>query len=82
MLTDDRKWQHVEAAHEFLHTCETYSRKFLDSIVTEDDTWVHYMTPEMKRHSCQWKHAELLRPQKYKQTPSASKVMASVFLEQ
>jgi hypothetical protein len=30
--------------------------KFLDCIVTCDETWVHYYTPESKKVSMQWKH--------------------------
>jgi hypothetical protein len=51
MLTEDHKRQRVEAAHEFLQAYETDGEEFLDSIVTGDETWVHYTTPEMKQQS-------------------------------
>ena len=52
---------------------------FLDSIVTTDETWVHYFTPESKRSSMQWRHPESPKPKKAKTTFSAGKVMATIF---
>jgi hypothetical protein len=49
MVTEDRKWQRVEAAREFLQAYEPDGEEFLDTIVTEDETWVHYTTPETKQ---------------------------------
>jgi hypothetical protein len=40
--------------------------EFLDSIVTCDETWVHYVTPESKRASKQWKHTHSPPPKKGK----------------
>ena len=51
---------------------------FLDSIVTTDETWVHYFTPESKRSSMQWCHPESPKTKKAK-TFSAGKVMATIF---
>ncbi|GFX77800.1 HTH_48 domain-containing protein [Trichonephila clavipes] len=56
MLTADHKRQRVEAAQEFLAFHGTTEEEFLDSIVTGDETWVHYTTPETKEQSKQWKH--------------------------
>ena len=47
--------------------------------VTVDETWVHHFTPESKRSSMQWKHTDSPPPKKAKVTPSAGKVMATVF---
>ncbi|CAN8031111.1 unnamed protein product [Ixodes persulcatus] len=78
MLTKDHKRQRVEAAPEFLQAYETEGEEFLDTIVTGDETWVRYTTPEMKPYR-QWKHPESLKPRKFKRTLSAGKVMAGVF---
>nr|XP_015916217.1 uncharacterized protein LOC107446157 [Parasteatoda tepidariorum] len=53
MLTDDydNKRTRVEVACEFLHAYETDGKEFLDFVVTWDETWVHYMTPETKEQS-------------------------------
>jgi histone-lysine N-methyltransferase SETMAR len=52
---------------------------FLDSIVTGDETWCHYVTPETKQQSRLWKHTGSPPPKKFKQQLSAGKIMASVF---
>jgi len=52
---------------------------FLDRTVTLDETWVHHFDPETKRQSLIWKNVTSLTPKKFKVTPSAGKVMATVF---
>src|SRR5579862_8085227 len=52
---------------------------FLYIIVTGDETWVHYLTPETKRDSMAWKHSNSPPPKKFKIVPSAKKLMATVF---
>lgn len=79
MLTEDHKQQRVAASREFLQSHATDGEDFLDSIVTGDETWVHYTTPETKEKSRQWRHSSSPKPQKFKQTLSAGKVMASLF---
>ncbi|GFU76148.1 mariner Mos1 transposase [Trichonephila clavipes] len=54
-------------------------RGISDSIVTGDETWVHYTTPETKEQSKQWKHPSSPRAKKFKQILSAGKIMASIF---
>ena len=44
-----------------------------------DEFWVHHYQPETKEQSKQWKHVGSPTPKKAKVTPSAGKVMASVF---
>ncbi|GFW78916.1 histone-lysine N-methyltransferase SETMAR [Trichonephila clavipes] len=79
MLTADHKRQRVEAAQEFIAFHGTTEEEFLDSIVTGDETWVHYTTPETKEQSKQWKHPSSPRAKKFKQILSAGKIMASIF---
>ncbi|UYV69084.1 hypothetical protein LAZ67_6002319 [Cordylochernes scorpioides] len=64
MLTEDHKRQRVEAAQKFLDCHETDGEELLDSIVTGDETWVHYTTPETKEQSKQWKHTSSPKPLK------------------
>ena len=52
---------------------------FLDSIVTTDETWVLYFTPESKRSSMQWRHPGSPKPKKAKTTFFAGKVLATIF---
>jgi histone-lysine N-methyltransferase SETMAR len=55
------------------------ANEFLDRIVTGDETWVHYTTPETKRDSMTWKHVGSPPVRKFKLAPSARKMMATVF---
>jgi hypothetical protein len=52
--------------------------QIFDSIVTCDETWVHYFTPESKRGSKQWKHP-FSTPKNAKAIFSVGKIMATVF---
>jgi len=52
---------------------------FMDRIITCDETWVYRFTPESKRASKQWKHADSPPPKKFRAITSAGKVMANVF---
>ncbi|UYV72546.1 hypothetical protein LAZ67_9003640 [Cordylochernes scorpioides] len=79
MLTEDHKRQRVEAAQKFLDCHKTNGEEFLDLIVTGDETWVHYTTPETKDRSKQWKHTSSPKPLNFEQTLSAGKLIATVF---
>ena len=57
MLVEDHKRQRVEAACGFLERYAEQGEEFLDSIVTDDETWVHYTTPETKEKSRHWRHS-------------------------
>lgn len=82
MLTDDHKTRRMAAALEFLDRYIT-GEDFLKSIVTGDETWVQYDTPETKRQSQQWMHTNSpTRPTKFKRTFNNRKVMATVFWDQ
>jgi hypothetical protein len=51
----------------------------LNRIVTGDESWMHLYQPEQKRASVQWKHPDSLSVKKFKVTPSAGKLMLTVF---
>lgn len=78
-LTDEHKRKRIESSREFLRRHEEEGEQFLDSIVTGDETWVHYFTPESKQKSMQWRHPSSPTVKKFKTTPSAGKIMATVF---
>jgi len=69
----------LQVAQSLLSRYEQEGNFFLDSIVTTDETWVHYFTPESKRSSMQWHHPGSPKPKKAKTTFSAGKVMATIF---
>ena len=54
---------------------------FLLRLVTVDETWVHYYELENKAQSRQWVGPGSPMPKKFKNQPSAGKVMATVFFE-
>ncbi|UYV81498.1 hypothetical protein LAZ67_20001365 [Cordylochernes scorpioides] len=61
-LTDEHKIKRAESATEFL--CR-YGEKFLDSIVTGDETWAHNYTTETKIQSKQLRHPTHPKPKKF-----------------
>ncbi|CAK9810904.1 Histone-lysine N-methyltransferase SETMAR [Anthophora plagiata] len=79
MLTENHQRQRVETSREFLRRYADEKDNFLDSIVTGDETWAFHFTPETKQQSRQWRHSSFPKPQKFKQSPSAGKVTATVF---
>jgi len=52
---------------------------FLSRIVTGDKTWAHHYELETKRQSMEWHHPHSPRKKKFKTTPSAGKLMITVF---
>jgi hypothetical protein len=44
-----------------------------------DETWIHHYEPETKRQSMEWHHPTSPWRKKFKVTPSAGKVMATIF---
>ena len=79
MLTEEQKKVSVDVCTDLLSRLQAEPQSFLDRIVTQDETWVHHFDPEIKRQSMIWKHVTSPTPKKFKVTPSAGKVMATVF---
>jgi hypothetical protein len=54
--------------------------KFLDHIVTGDETWVSHFTPESKRQSLEWHHPRSpSKPRNFKQILSTCKIWPRFF---
>jgi hypothetical protein len=81
MLTDERKQKRMGAALSFLERYHREDDELLDHMIAGDGTWVSHYAPESKRQSQEWHHAHspTKKPQKFKQTCSVAKIMASVF---
>ncbi|GFR20425.1 HTH_48 domain-containing protein [Trichonephila clavata] len=79
MLTDLHKTQRLGSALTFLERYHNEGEDFLDQIVTGDETWVAYVTPESKQRSMEWRHSSSPKRVKFKQTISARKIMCTVF---
>lgn len=54
MLSDEHKQKRVDLSREFLWRHEEEGKEFLNSIVTADETLVHYFIPQKKEQSKQW----------------------------
>jgi len=46
----------AQCSQDFLVSFKEDGEEFLDSIVTRDEIWAHYYTPETKEQSKQWRH--------------------------
>jgi len=79
LLTDEHKSTWLQVAQSLLSRYKQEGDIFLDSIMTTDETWVHYFMPESKRSSMQWRHPGSPKPKKAKTMFSAGKVMATIF---
>lgn len=78
-LTDVQKRKRMGAALEFLQRYATEGNDFLKRIVTGDETWICYETPETKRQSLEWRHTGSPKPKKAKPPLSSRKIMCTVF---
>ncbi|GFQ96234.1 HTH_48 domain-containing protein [Trichonephila clavata] len=63
----------------FLERYHNEGEDFLDQLVTGDETWVAYVTPESKQQSMEWRHSSSPKRVKFKQTISAGKSYAQFF---
>ncbi|KAG8258189.1 hypothetical protein J6590_108469 [Homalodisca vitripennis] len=79
MLNDEHKTKRLGSALSFLERYSNEGDDFLSHIVTGDETWVAYVTPESKQQSMEWRHSTSPRKFKFKQTISAQKIMCTVF---
>ncbi|GFS24221.1 histone-lysine N-methyltransferase SETMAR [Elysia marginata] len=55
------------------------SERFLRSIITGDESWVHHYDPESKMQSMQYRHKNSPSPKKFKVVASAQKVLLTIF---
>jgi len=79
ILTEEQKKVRVDVCTNLLSRLQAEPQTFLDRTVTQDETWVHHFDLETKQQSMIWKHVTSPTPKKFKVTPSAGKVMATVF---
>lgn len=79
LLTPDMKLMRLRASKAGLERIQHNPKDFWRRIVTVDETWIHYYTPESKEQSKQWMRKGEKAPVKAKTTKSAEKVMATVF---
>ncbi|GFR06800.1 histone-lysine N-methyltransferase SETMAR [Trichonephila clavata] len=78
-LTSTHQEQCMAVSLEHLVRYHEDGNDFLFRIVTGDETWVHHFTTESKAASMEWKHPSSPVRKKFKTTPSAGKVLLTVF---
>lgn len=83
-LTVDNKRIRLSISKQCLDLFKRNSQEFLCRVVTVDETWIHYYTPEIKRQSKHlfFKHTFFRgesASKKAKTVPSVGKVMATMF---
>ncbi|KAF7246332.1 GREB1-like protein [Varanus komodoensis] len=79
MLMVPQKQVQVECCREFFELCGEDPSSIFNRIVTGDETWIHHYDPESKQESMQWRKNGADPPKKFKVTPLARKIMATVF---
>jgi len=80
MFTDVHKTQRMASALTFLQRYHDEGDKFLDKIVTGDETWVKFVNVETNEQFRQWMHTHSPnKPRKFKQSLANRKLMATVF---
>ena len=78
-LTPQHKSQRMGLSLQHLQHYQDEGDDMLSRIVTGDESWVHHYEPKTKRASMQCKHSTSPAHKKFKVTPSARKVMLTVF---
>ena len=78
-LTDELKLNRLNICTDLLKRYALEGDRFMNRIVTGDESWAHHYEPETKRQSMQWHHIGSPSPKKFKLAPSAGKVMITVF---
>ena len=81
MLNTDQKRLGVECCEQLLKRFKREEEKFMDRIVTVDETWISLYRPETKVQSMTWKTTGSPSPKKFKMSQSTKKQMLVVFFE-
>lgn len=81
LLTDVQKAQRVTSSMEFLTRCDEEGDRFLDRIITQDETWLWHYDPETKADSSVWKTPGTPPPKKAKVSRSGGNHMFVFFMD-
>jgi hypothetical protein len=79
LLNDLNKAKRMTTSLQHLQRYSEEGERFLDLIVTRDETWVLHFTPESKQQSMVWKHPGSPVAKKFRRMPSVGKLMVTVF---
>ncbi len=78
-LTDEHRTNRMGAALHFLSLFNEFGPSLFERIVTGDECWVHFYTPETKNQSMEWLPKGSKPPKKFKSVPTVGKVFVTVF---
>lgn len=81
LLLPEQKRVRVNLCQEYIDRYSEEGDQFLNSIITCDETWVHFFEPESKQQSSVWKHPTSPSPVKARVSKSAGKVMMIIFCD-
>jgi histone-lysine N-methyltransferase SETMAR len=81
ILTAEHLTKRVELSKQFIKKVNRGGIRFLDRIITTDESWFHYCDPETKQQSSQWKNGNSPSPKKAKITKSLGKNMFILFMD-
>lgn len=80
LLTPEHKEAQCQMTRNFITEYDSNKVTFLDKLVTMDETWVNFFTPELKRQSMQWL-PKGVTSQKAKIQNSTHKLMLVAFFD-
>lgn len=81
LLTDDQKQQRIDNSEMCLGRYRRQGNRFLEEIITVDETWISVYDPETKQDSSVWKTPNSPSPTKALVRTSAKKMMFIVFFD-
>lgn len=81
LLKEHEMERRVEDSRRFLARFDSEGDRFLEKIVTTDETWLFYYDPETKQQSSQWKTCESPPPKKARSSKSMGKCMFIAFFD-
>ena len=81
ILTAEHLTKRVELSKQLIKKVNRGGIRFLDRIITTDESWFHYYDPETKQQSSQWKNCNSPPPKKAKITKSLGKNMFILFMD-
>lgn len=79
-LSNDQKASRIAHCRDVISAAESDS-KFLQSIITGDETWCFQYDPKTKRQSAEWKRENSPQAKKTRKVPSKIKVMLITFFD-
>src|SRR5262249_48855929 len=79
LLTPRQRINRVECCQELLQESEADPAKFLDRIVTGDESWIYHYDPLTQQEAKVWKKPGEQTPTRPRQQRSAGKVMMTIF---